>query len=160
MSIVIESKLENKIFGFITKKRIKKLILVIPKEHLIGLEKIIIVDQIEDKEKREVGGIYRQKYNNKPSSIELGINSIYKRMPRILFFFPFVATFSLSDVLYHEIGHHYHANFTHGIKKKRQEDFVEDYSKRMMKKKFRWWLRFISPLSPLIRYLNKKINLT
>ena len=156
MSLNIESRLENKITGHITKKRIKKLISIIPKEHLIGLEKIIIVNHITDKKKREVGGIYKQKYNGHSCSIQLGIESIYKGMPNVLFFFPFIATPLLADVLYHEIGHHYHVSFGHGIKNKKQEKLVEDYSKKMMNKKFRWWLKLFSPLSPIIKYLSNK----
>lgn len=158
MSLSVEDRLENSLVGFITARRVKKLLRVVPREHLIGLEKIVILNEIRDKKKRRVGGIYREKSNEQPCSIELAIDRIYHGMPRILFFLPFAANFSLADVLYHEIGHHYHKIFTHGVKQHKQEHFAENYSKEMVKRRFKWWSFVFMPLAPFIRYLHKKVK--
>jgi len=160
MSLIIDNHTQNDILGFNVSKRLKKLIHVIPKKHLFGLEKIIIVDQIKEKKKRGVGGIYRRKSKEHPCSIELALGTIYKGMPKILFLLPFVSDFILANVLYHEIGHHFQKAFSHGIGKNKQEYFAEIYRKEMVKKRFRWWIPFFIPFSSVIRFLNKKVNRT
>lgn len=158
MDLSAENKSKDKVIGFIIKRKVNKLIRAIPKEHLIGLEKIIILDEIPNNKRRDIGGLYRQKQKNQPCSIELSVSVIFKGMPRIFFFFPFIPDFSLADVLYHEIGHHCHKRLTHGIKKEREESFAEKYRSEMVKKRFKWWAPFFIPFSPLIRFLNKKVN--
>lgn len=158
MNLITENRSKNRIIGFVIKRKINKLIRVIPKEHLIGLDKIIILDGIPNNRRRDIGGLYKQRQKNQPCSIELSVSVIFKGMPKILFFFPFIPDFSLADVLYHEIGHHCHKRLTHGIRKERQEAFAEKYRSEMVKKRFRWWAPFFIPFSPLIRLLNKKVN--
>lgn len=63
---------------------------------------------------------------------------------------------TLADGLYHEIGHHYHKDFTSGIGRNEEECFGENYSNKMMKKSFGRCLAFLSQLSPLIKYLQKR----
>ena len=159
MSLKIEHQLKKNIAGFITEKRVKKLLRIVPKEHILGLDKIVILNEIVDKKKNPIGGAYRQKANNQPCSVELAMNVIYKGMPGLVLYLPFAATFLLADVLYHEIGHHYYKIYCHGIKKSKQEDFVGEYSKEMLKKKFRFWLYFFLPLTSLIKYLHRHIQI-
>lgn len=158
MNIKIENLSEKRIIGGILKRKVNKLIRTIPKDHLMGIDKIVIVDEIHDKKKRGLGGVYRKKEHGEACSIELSINAIFKGMPKIFFFVPFISVFSLADVLYHEIGHHYHNKFSHGINKKKEEILVEKYSLEMSKKKFKWWSYFLTPFTPLVKYLNKKVN--
>lgn len=63
MSLKIENRAKNRIIGFIVQRKVKKLICVVPNGHLIGLDEIVIVDEIEDKRRKGIGGIYRQKHN-------------------------------------------------------------------------------------------------
>ena len=136
---------------------IRTLISKIPPEHLIGLGTIMVLDEVTHKGNRQSGGVYWEKDGDQPSRIEIGLNSIYAGMPRIVFFCPFVAKFMLANVLYHEIGHHYQ-RFTHGITKNKQEQFAEKYKRQMLKKAFLWWSLFFAPLSPLIHWLNHIVN--
>jgi len=136
---------------------IKALVSKIPPEHLIGLGNIIVLDEVTHKRNQRSGGLYWQKNGEQPARIEIGINSTYGRMPRIVFYCPFVAKFMLANVLYHEIGHHYQ-HFTHGISKNRQENFADKYRRQMLKKAFFWWGLFFKPLSPLIHLLNRISN--
>lgn len=153
MSLKIDNQLQSGIHGFNIEKIVAKLLRVVPKEDLVGLERIVIVDQIT---KEETLGIYKYKHNFKPTSIEISFKSIYKGMPKFLFFLPFIPKFLLADVLYHEIGHHYERNFFHGIGKKEREKFADNYGKKMSKKAFWGWLILLYPLSPLIKYLNRR----
>ena len=85
MSTIIDNRTQTDIIGFNVSKKVNKLIQVVPKKHLIGLDKIIIVDQIKEKKKKGVGGIYRRKSKDQPCSIELALGIIFKGMPKILF---------------------------------------------------------------------------
>ena len=58
----------------------------------------------------------------------------------------------LAAVLFHEIGHHYQY-FTHGVSKKTEQNFANNYKKRMLKKAFFWWRLIMLPFAPLIYLL-------
>jgi hypothetical protein len=158
MTVRIENHSQKKIFLFNLEKKINRLIDIIPKDHIIGLEKIVIVDEIKNKKVRNAAGIYKKKHGLEPAYIEISVEAVYKKMPKILFYLPFIAKFTLADVLYHEIGHHYHYKYKHGVNKRRKESFAENYRKDMLKKAFWIWLIFLKPISPLIRYLSKTVN--
>lgn len=158
MKVNIENNVSKRMFWFNIDKAINNLLNVIPKEHLVGLEKIIVVDDIKLKKKKKAAGSYRAKIGWDPAVIELSIKSIYKGMPKILFLFPFVAKFSIASVLFHEIGHHHHHKFKHGIGRSKKETFAEDYSKTMLKKAFWGWKIILRPISPLIRWLAKVVS--
>jgi hypothetical protein len=157
MPLKIENRLKNKIYFFNIERNIKRLIKFIPQNDLIGLEKIIIVDTLHGKESRNAAAVYKKKNNYEPASIEISFTSVFKGMPSILFLIPFVAKFTLASVLYHEIGHHYHHTFKHGINKKRKEDFSNNYKKEMLKKAFWWWGILLRPLTPLVKHFVKKV---
>ena len=158
MKVKIENFGSKRIFWFNINKKISKLLNIIPKEHLIGLEKIIVVYEIKYKKKQKAAGSYSAQNGWDPAVIELSIKSIYRGMPRILFLFPFVAKFSLANVLFHEIGHHYHHKFKHGINRSKKETFAEEYRKAMLKRAFWGWGIILRPISPLIRWLAKVVK--
>jgi hypothetical protein len=153
LNIKIDNQLQRKIFWFDLEKNIRKLLGVIPKEHLIGLKRITIVDNIKDRKLNRLAGVYTPQTKSHPAAIELSVESIYKGMPKIFFLLPFVAKFSLADALFHEIGHHYHHNYKHKIDKANKEKFAESYRAEMLKKAFWLWALILRPISPLIRYL-------
>lgn len=153
----IEIRAKSKFIGFLLARRVKTLIRIVPKEHLMGLDQIVLVDVISSKKSKNMGGLYRKKQDREPCSIELSVDSIYRGMPKLLHAVPFAASFVLASTLYHEIGHHYQTRLTHGIGRRESEDFAEKYSKEMMKKRFRWWLLCLSPLSFVIKYLRNRV---
>ncbi len=153
MTLKIENRLQKNILGFNIERNARKLIDVIPKQDLIGLERIIIVEEIKGKRKSKYAGVYKQRQGYQPSTIELSKNAIFKGMPKIFFLLPFIAKFTLAGVLYHEIGHHYHHKYKHGVAKQKEEAFAEGYNKKMLKKAFWGWRFFLRPLAPFARYL-------
>lgn len=158
MALKIENRFHKRIHCFNVEKNIKKLLQIVPAEHLIGLERIIIVDEIQVTKKRRFAGSYREKQRHEPSTIELSVNSIYRGMPKIFFYLPFISRFTLADILYHEIGHHYHHKFKHGVNKKTKENFADNYSKEMLNKAFWFWKLIFLPITPLVRYLSKNVS--
>jgi len=154
----IKILVRNRLIKLVTTTRIRNLLSVVPKTHITGLEEIIVTDGLKFNKQETVVGIYKQKNNIQPSTIEISFNTLYRGIPTGLLLFPFIAKFLLATVLYHEIGHHYHRKFTHGISKKSEESFANEFKKEMLKRKYWLWALLISPLAPLVKYLNKKVN--
>ncbi len=133
---------------------IRKLLVKIPKEHLVGLDAIILVDQVTHRRNQKSAGLYWQRKGQELSKIEIAVTAIYKGMPRFIFYLPFIAKFMLANVLYHEIGHHYQYS-THGIINKEGENFADKYRKQMLKKAFVLWRLLLLPMSPLVLWLHR-----
>jgi hypothetical protein len=126
---------------------VHKLLKSIPQEHLIGLSAIILTDQLSQNKHAE--GLYWPKKEREPAKIGMALGMIYKGVPNFVFYLPFITKFMLASVLYHEIGHHYQRH-VHGVKKKEQESFAEQYKKQMIKQTFSYLRPFLLPISPLV----------
>jgi hypothetical protein len=151
VSIRIEKRYQVQI-PIAIEELIRKLLIKVPKDHLVGLGTIILVDQVTNKRNQKSEGLYWQRKGQELAKIEISVNEIYKGMPRCIFYLPFISKFMLAKVLYHEIGHHYQYS-THGIKNKEYENFAEKYKKQMLKKAFFGWRLFLLPLSPLVYWV-------
>lgn len=156
MSVRIEKRYQGDV-PINLEKMTKKLLIKVHREHLIGLDKIIIVNRVTHKRDQKAGGLYWQKKGREPAGIEIAIDTIYKGMPRFIFFLPFVSKFMLASVLYHEIGHHYQYS-THNLKKEEWERFAEKYKTKMLRKTFFLWRLLLSPFTPLVNWLNNMLN--
>jgi hypothetical protein len=140
---------------------IRKLLRHVPPEHLLGLEEILIVDEVAHRQLRRTGasGLYHPRQDANPARIELGLSTVYHDMPRILLFVPFIKKFLLANALYHEIGHHYE-HITHQQPKERKEDFASKYSTRMLTRAFYWWFLIFVPLRPVIKAMLRRAGRT
>lgn len=136
-------------------KMVRNLISKVPKEHLVGLGKIVILDNVTHKRDRYSGAIYWPKTARDPAEIEIAVSVIFRGMPRVVYYFPFISKFMLADALYHEIGHH-RQYFTHGVSKKEQEICADNYKRQILNKVFWGWLFLLLPLVLLIRWLNNR----
>ncbi len=155
-------KIENRSCSkqyFDVEKYIKKLLMIVPKGDLIGIERIVLIDEFKIKKRDCIvsAGQYFLLGNGK-GEIVIAVRTFFESMPKIVRYLPGVKKFLFVGILFHEIGHHNRYNFTHGINKSRNEDFAEWYSDRMMKKKF-WLLKIIlNPFRAIIKFINRKIN--
>ena len=152
----IENRLEHKILLFDIEKQIGKLLKVIPKEHLLGLDCIVIVDEIRGKFGKRPAGTYRRKQGREPAYIEISARHTFGDLPKVLFMIPLIPKLLLAGTLFHEIGHHYQYTFKSRIGKKGWEPFAEKYRKQMFPKLFPVWLFFLRPFNPLIQFMNKR----
>ena len=150
--VKIENKLTNRFLVYYSNRIINNLLRIIKKEDLHGIEKIVVIKFFSGNNKKNAA-IYKRKSEKQPASIEIALESVYNKKLIILMFMPFVGKFLMASVLYHEIGHHCHHSFKHGIKKERYEIFAEKYKKEMLKKALRRWHFFLRPLAPFVRYL-------
>jgi hypothetical protein len=157
MNVRISFDSQNISMPFNIEKVVEKLLSKVPKEHLIGLETIFIVDKIRYKKGNNINGLYWPKDDRRAAFIEIAVKDIYKDIPKFILYLPFIKDFMMADVLYHEIGHHYQ-NYKHGISKNTREKFADNYKTYMLRREFRIWLLFMLPFKSLIRLLSNKLN--
>lgn len=158
MAIEIKVLTQKNRTGHNIERILKRYLKIVPDEHLVGLECITVIDRIADKKNKEVGGLYRERYRLQSATIEIALDTVYKGMPKFLYYVPFISKFILAGVLYHEIGHHYQKRLSHGIRKSEQESFAREYEIKMLKRAFWWWLILLLPFKPLVMFLRKRVK--
>ncbi len=157
MAIEIKILTQKKKNALNIEKNLKRYLKTVPDEHLVGLERITVIDRIEDKKNKEAGGLYRERCLLQSATIEIALDTVYKGMPKFLYYVPFISKFILAGVLYHEIGHHYQKRLSHGIRKSEQEKFAREYEIKMLKRAFWWWLILLLPFKPLVMFLRNRV---
>jgi hypothetical protein len=131
-------------------KHLRALLKHVPPEHLIGLQLITVVDEMNRRSKNALG-FYRQAVDNQGATIVLSVVNIFGGLPRPFLFFPAVVQFHLATTLYHEIGHHHATRHSHGVSRTEQEGAAERYQKKMMVWAFRRWRPFVVAFAPILR---------
>lgn len=138
IKIQVEDEVK-KYFSIDFRKKINKLLTIIPKEHLINLDKIkITYYPPNNKGLKKAEGFYmpRGQGHGERANITLCLKNILADLPEFFFkVFPFFLNSFIADVLYHEIGHHYRT-LSYGIKDKIMEKYAEKYSLKMKRKYF------------------------
>jgi hypothetical protein len=102
-----------------------------PREDIIGIHEIRFVDTYSNPKTDHDGfGCYLQGNNGRNAVIEINIPNILKgKIDEFNFTkYPEVAALLLSQVVFHEIGHHVHTFKRHGVKKGKREDFAAKYT--------------------------------
>jgi len=109
----------------------------------------------------ECRGLYHQKWQGKPATIELFVDKIIHRWPLIVLRVPLFQDLLLADVLYHELGHHIHK--TCAPEHQEREDVAEDWQKMLGRHYFRQNYKWIKPfrfiLKPIVALLLKIVRL-
>jgi hypothetical protein len=154
MAIRIEAEIKNKIYKYYIHRMTRNLLKVIPKSHTIGLNKILITDEFNSKNKKNIG-LYWRKSKWRASSIEISYLAVYEEKP-LRMFIPCFGKGALALVLYHEIGHHYHHRLRHGINKEKREDFADKYEKHFTQRAFRKWRWILVPIAGVIDFISGK----
>src|ERR1044071_4688564 len=114
-----------------TEANIKKILAVIPKEHLRGLERLRLVDSISDPRLRntqlkqsQLPGLYHPKQGSQPAWLEVALDvllpknvPIHKRLlPRLSF------KANLAAVIFSLVGQHHYLTLRHSVTKGQLED--------------------------------------
>ncbi|MBU4305270.1 MAG: hypothetical protein KJ893_06600 [Candidatus Omnitrophica bacterium] len=142
MKIYIEDSVTEK-NNFKFEKHLISLLRYVPKAHIDKLGCIKVVDKsLKSKDGNECRGMYYASTNNEDAIVFLSAEAMFKGMPKLFFLIPLIPKFTLSYSLYHEIGHHYQRNFTHGIKKELAEKNADNYAKKMQQKAFKPYFGF------------------
>jgi hypothetical protein len=140
MAIKIEDQSTTKLPGK-TQAWIENMTSSVPREHLRGLEKIRLVDVIQDarlkyvNQSTDLPGLYHPRQGVQPAWIEVAMGTLlpsrkpfYKRlMPRLSF------KGNLAAVLFSLIGQHYYLTLRHSIKKTQLELSVRNYTDKHLR---------------------------
>jgi len=109
---------------------------------------------------RECQGLYHRKWHAQSAKIELFVDKIAHRWPRLLLTVPLFQDLLLSNVLFHEIGHHVHR--TSAPEHREREDVAEDWRNKLNSLYIRQRYSYLRPyriiLKPIIAFLSLIVN--
>jgi hypothetical protein len=175
MSIKIENQASIKLPKK-TDETIQSVLETVPKEHIRGLTRIVLVDRIIPDSRMpkgavqnvtELPGLYHPRQGNQQPWAEIALlmlmprDSFFKRIAGRMNYKPNLAYLVLSLQ-----AQHYFLTLSHGIKKNQYEgairSYVEQYHKTWREKQSGWRGRLFKPVQPYIekwvRSLRKKYN--
>ena len=157
------------------RKAVDRLVQSVPEKYLSGLKKIILTNSgaLNRKERREKTrwrkrklnvsesfGSYHQEWQSEPAHIKIYVDNLLNYWPIWLLHIRFFVDTAVSDVFFHELGHHIHQTQTHEHKEK--EDVAEEWSKRLSKRYMwkRYWyiLGCLYPFKRLFDWLLKRYD--
>jgi hypothetical protein len=175
MSIKIENQASIKLPKK-TEETIDSVLETVPREHIRGLSRIVLVDKIVPDSRMPKGaiqnisdlpGLYHPRQGNQQPWAEIALGML---LPRDSFFKRFAGRMNFKPNLAYLVlslqAQHYFLTLSHGIKKNQYEgairSYVEQYHKTWREKQSGWRGRLFKPLQPYIekwvRGLRKKYN--
>lgn len=144
---------------------------VIPREHLRGLHRVVLVDFISPQQQRkqipnasELPGIYHPRVGNEQPYFEIALGVL---LPSSKGFFQKLAArlnykVNLIGLLHSLQAQHYHLTFSHGIKKHQYERairlYMEKYFEIWREKNGGWRTKLFKPFKPYIEKWSKKLK--
>lgn len=157
-----------------TEERIANITDSLPREHVRGIDRIRLVDSINDprlksvQQRTELPGLYHPRQGSQPAWLEIAIGvllppsqPLFKRiMPRLSF------KGNLAAILFSLVGQHYYLTLRHSVKRGQIEASVRAYTEKHL----RLWndrqhglrARLFKPLQPTLerwaRALQKKAS--
>ena len=139
---------------------IQDLLSCVPSNYISGLNEIVLTNAgalSRDRRRQrtqsgsratEVRGLYHQVGNGQPAWIEIFVDTTLQDWPRPLLKMPFFRSFAISEVLYHEFGHH--VQHVSNLKLDSKESSAEKLAGKLFRVFFRkryWYLQpIIFPL--------------
>jgi hypothetical protein len=157
-----------------TEERITGIVESLPREHLRGIDRIRLVDSINDprlksiQQRTELPGIYHPRQGGQPAWLEIAVGVLLPRsqpffkriMPRLSF------KGNLAAILFSLVGQHYYLTLRHSVKRGQIEASVRAYTEKHL----RLWnerqhglrAKLFKPLQPTLerwaRVLQKKAS--
>lgn len=124
-----------------TEKQIETILSSVPKEHLRGVERIRLVDAINDPrlksapQKLDLPGLYHPRQGTQPAWLEVAVGVLlpsskpfFKRLlPRLSF------KGNLAAVLFSLVGQHYYLTLRHSIKRSQIETAIRAYTEKQLR---------------------------
>jgi hypothetical protein len=139
MAIKIENRSQTKL-STKTEKLIEQILNGVPREHTRGLERLRLVDAIEDPRLRtpqrsNLPGLYHPRQGTQQAWLEVALGvllpknkSLFKRLfPRLSF------KGNLAAVIFSLIGQHYYLTMRHSVKKTQLEAAVRAYTESRLR---------------------------
>jgi hypothetical protein len=155
-----------------TEERITEILDGLPREHLRGIERVRLVDSINDPrlknvhQRTELPGLYHPRQGGQPAWLEIAVGvllprskPIFKRiMPRLSF------KGNLAAILFSLVGQHYYLTLRHSVKRGSIEPSVRAYTEKHLRlwneRQHTMRAKLFRPLQPMLerwaRTLQKK----
>lgn len=140
---------------FSVERRLRRLLRSVPPEDLVDLGEILVTDRLASPRGQPVRGLYWPKKGAQPARIAIALRAVYKGVPHVVLWLPFVPHVLLASAFFHEVAHH-HLRLRHGVSKQTEERLAEEYSDMLVTRAFRTWLTILRPLRPLVRLVNQR----
>jgi hypothetical protein len=148
-------------------KSVERLLHGIPKQYTIGLSRVILRDSANltrhEKMKRKLAGpekvllgCYHKQWRGEGAFIELFVDKIMDQSTSPLLRFSFWLDLLISDVLYHELGHHIHRTLR--PERKNPESTANHWRRTLRHLYFRRRYRLIIPVIRVAAYAGKVIR--
>jgi hypothetical protein len=157
-----------------TEENIQKALKFLPSEHLVGLDKVKLVDFIKTPQmkgvtvpvKGDLPGLYHPKVQNTKAYLEISIGALLQPTEgfakRLMAKQQFKG--NLAGILFGLVGQHYYLTLRHSVKKTNLEQLVRQYTEKNLKSwsagqnqnSFR--AKLFKPFQPLFERLAKWLN--
>ena len=170
MAIKIDNKTTIKI-PTKTELIINSALEIIPREHLRGLNRVVLVDFISAYNQRvqipnaaELPGMYHPRLGNEQPFLEIAIGVL---LPSSKGFFQKLAArlnykVNLIGLVHSLQAQHYHLTFSHGVKKHQYEkairSYMEKYFEIWRERNGGWRAKVFKPFKPLIERWSKTLK--
>ena len=144
---------------------------VIPREHLRGLNRVVLVDYIAPQQQRlqipnanDLPGIYHPKVGNDQPFFEIALGVL---LPSSKGFFQKLAArlnykINLIGLIHSLQAQHYHLTLSHGIKKHQYEKAVRSYMEKYFEvwreRNGGWRAKLFRPIKPWLEKWSKKLK--
>ncbi|MEZ5305829.1 MAG: hypothetical protein R2684_01655 [Pyrinomonadaceae bacterium] len=148
----------------------------LPVEHVRGIERIKIVDFINDPRlkdmkvdmKGDLPGLYHPKVQNKAAWMEISAGALMKPLGKWMERWIAKTSFksNMAGLIFSLVGQHYFFTMKHSVKKQNLEPQIRQYAEKNLKEwsesnaKNTWRGRMFAPLRPIFerwaKWLNKK----
>ncbi len=151
-----------------TVARLNKILAVIPSDHLRGIQRLKIVDFIDNPKLRQqaatLPGLYVPRQGTQPASIEIATKvllptgqSLSKRLFARLSFYN-----NLAATIYSLIGQHYYLTMRHSVKRTQIEPSVRRYTEERLKawneNQHSFRAKIFKPLQPTLEKWAKSLQ--
>jgi len=151
---------------FDEKKAVRRMLRDTPRKFLYGLHSV--VRSLAKNATEKPGGvvvlrsatlwaIYSQEWRGEPVHITILLDNLEKRMGRKWLRVGFVQDLELSEVFFHELGHHIHR--VHRPEYKEREDVADNWSKKLASRFIRGRYWYMLPLAvPFTLIVGKAVD--
>ena len=153
-----------------TEETIQNVLGAVPREHLRGLGRVVLVDRIIPDARvqlpaaTELPGLYHPKQGGSQPWLEIALNSLllpseglFKRLAARLNFKASLAYLTLSLQ-----AQHYHFTLSHGLKKHQYEGAIRSYVEKHLgtwrESQGGWRMKLFKPLQPFLEKWSRKLK--
>jgi hypothetical protein len=153
-------------------KIVRTLLQTVPAKYLVGLDCVVLtnasglsrrdrIGRVKSRRRRYdkslVLGRYHPKWRGGRPYIELRVDQILKRLPRLVLWAPFFRDPMFARVLFHELGHHIH--HTMRPEHLEKEDVADSWARKLngnfLRKRYWYALPLLIPLAKVYKWLHR-----